>query len=44
MYEHKKIIYVELPSKDIQATKDFLSQVFGRPFQDFGPEYLVFSN
>ena len=44
MNEHEKINYVEFPAKNIQATKDFFAQVFGWSFQDFGPEYSVFSN
>lgn len=44
MNEHEKINYVELPSKNLKATKDFFSQAFGWSFQDFGPEYSAFSN
>ena len=44
MNEHEKINYVEFPSKDIQATKEFFIQVFGWSLQDFGPEYSAFSN
>jgi len=44
MNEHENINYVEFPSQDIQATKDFFSQAFGWSFQDFGPEYSAFSN
>ena len=44
MNEHEKINYVEFPSKNVQATKEFFSQVFGWSFQDFGPEYSAFSN
>ena len=44
MNEHEKINYVELPAKDLPATKDFFSQVFGWSFQDFGPEYSAFTN
>jgi len=44
MNEHEKINYVEFPSKDIQATKNFFGQAFGWSFQDFGPEYSAFSN
>ena len=44
MNEHEKINYVEFPSKDIQATKDFFNNAFGWSFQDFGPEYSAFSN
>ena len=44
MNEHEKINYVEFPSKNLQATKDFFSQVFGWSFEDVGPEYSAFSN
>ena len=44
MNEHEKINYIELPARDLCATKDFFSQVFGWSFQDFGPEYAAFSN
>lgn len=44
MNEHEKINYIELPAKDIQATKDFFTQVFAWKFEDFGPEYSAFSN
>ncbi len=44
MNEHEKINYVEFPAKDIQATKEFFTQVFGWSFQDYGPEYTAFFN
>lgn len=44
MNKHEKINYVELPSKDLPATKDFFSQVFDWSFQDFGSEYAAFLN
>ncbi len=44
MNEHEKINYVEFPARDIQATKKFFSNVFGWEFQDFGSEYIAFSN
>jgi hypothetical protein len=44
MNEHEKINYVELPAKDLNATKEFFTRVFGWSFQDFGPEYSAFSN
>lgn len=43
MNEHEKINYVELPARDIQATKAFFTQVFGWSFEDFSPEYTAFS-
>lgn len=44
MNEHEKINYIELPAKDIAATKAFFTQVFGWEFQDYGPEYTAFSD
>lgn len=44
MNEHEKINYVEFPAKDIQATRIFFTQVFGWSFQDFGPDYIAFSD
>ena len=44
MNEHEKINYIELPAKNLPATKDFFTQVFGWSFQDFGPEYSAFSD
>lgn len=41
---HEQINYIELPARNIQATKKFFSQVFGWEFQDFGPDYTAFSN
>ncbi len=43
MNEHEKINYVEMPSKNLPATKAFFEQVFGWSFQDFGCEYASFS-
>ena len=44
MGEHEKINYVEFPAKDIQAAKNFFSDVFDWKFEDYGPEYTAFSN
>ncbi len=44
MNKHEKIDYVELPSRDLDATKSFFSEVFGWSFQDYGPEYTSFSD
>jgi len=37
------ISYVEFPSKDLEATKKFFSDVFGWVFTDFGNEYTSFA-
>ncbi len=44
MNEHEKINYVEIPAKDIEATKGFFAAAFGWSFVDYGPEYTAFSN
>lgn len=42
--DNNKISYVEFPSKDIDATKEFFSKAFNWTFTDFGPEYTAFAN
>ena len=44
MNQHEKINYVELPAKDLAATKAFFESVFGWSFTDYGPEYTAFEN
>jgi len=41
---HEKINYVELPAKDLAATKAFFESVFGWSFTDYGPDYTAFEN
>lgn len=41
---HETINYVEFPSRDIEETKRFFGTVFGWDFQDFGPDYVAFSD
>ncbi len=41
---HLEIDYVELASRDIGATKAFLTKAFGWTFTDYGPEYQAFAN
>ena len=41
MSNHEKINYLEFPSKNIQQTKDFFSNVFNWTFQDYGPDYVA---
>ena len=41
---HEKINYVELPAKDLPATKAFFQSVFGWSFVDYGPDYTAFSD
>ncbi len=44
MNKHEKISYVELPSTNIEETRKFFTQVFGWSFQEFGSEYIAFSD
>ena len=44
MNKHEKINYIELPAKDLVATKAFFTQVFSWTFEDYGPEYIAFSD
>ncbi|KZZ46613.1 MAG: VOC family protein [Saccharospirillaceae bacterium] len=43
MNEHEKINYVEFPTCDMRATRNFFVDAFGWQFQDFGPDYMAFS-
>src|SRR5690606_13729782 len=36
-----KINYVEIPSRDLEATKMFFASAFGWSFVDYGPEYVA---
>lgn len=38
------IDYIEMPSTDLNATKDFFSQLLGWSFQDYGPDYSSFDD
>ena len=44
MPKHETINYVELPSKDLAATKQFFATVFGWKFTDYGPDYMSFES
>jgi len=44
MNQHEKINYVELPAKNIEATKRFFEKALAWKFVDYGPEYTAFSN
>jgi uncharacterized protein len=45
---HKSLLntidYIEMPSKDLTATRHFFTQLFGWPFQDYGPDYCAFDD
>jgi predicted enzyme related to lactoylglutathione lyase len=38
------IDYIEMPSNDLGATKDFFAKLLGWSFQDYGPEYSSFDD
>ncbi len=42
MSAQNHINYLEIPTKDISASKTFFSQVFAWSFKDYGPEYTAF--
>ena len=44
MSNHEKIDYIEFPSKDLEKTKAFFTEVFGWTFVDYGPDYCSFEN
>jgi uncharacterized protein len=44
MPSHEKINYVELPARDLAATKKFFESAFGWTFVDYGPDYTAFDN
>jgi predicted enzyme related to lactoylglutathione lyase len=44
LQQHEKINYLELPAKNIEATRIFFNSVFDWEFVDYGPEYTAFSN
>lgn len=39
-----RIDYVELPATDMSAMKAFYGTAFGWQFEDWGPDYMAFSN
>jgi predicted enzyme related to lactoylglutathione lyase len=44
MEKHNKINYIEFPARDLDATKAFFTKTFGWSFEDYGSEYLSFTN
>ncbi|WP_417502461.1 VOC family protein [Marinobacter sp.] len=44
MKETGKINYVEIPARDIAATKRFFGDAFGWTFVDYGPDYVAIEN
>jgi len=44
MKETGKINYLEMPSRDLDATKQFFGSAFGWSFVDYGPDYVAIEN
>lgn len=44
MSQTGKINYIELPSRNIAATKRFFSEAFDWSFVDYGPDYVAIQN
>jgi uncharacterized protein len=44
MKETGKINYLEIPSRDLEQTKQFFSSAFDWSFVDYGPEYIAIEN
>jgi uncharacterized protein len=40
----KRINYVEIPTTDPQATRDFFGALYGWTFQDYGDDYVSFND
>jgi predicted enzyme related to lactoylglutathione lyase len=38
------ITYLEIPSTDVAASKQFYGSLFGWTFEDWGPEYAAFAD
>lgn len=44
MQSHHQINYIEIPSKNIEVSKKFFSEVFGWTFVDYGSDYTSFGD
>ena len=40
----KTIDYIEMPSRDLGATREFFAALFGWSFEDYGPDYIAFDD
>jgi predicted enzyme related to lactoylglutathione lyase len=40
MNPHETINYIELPARDLEATKAFFNELFGWTFTNYGPDYM----
>jgi predicted enzyme related to lactoylglutathione lyase len=41
---HEKLNYVEYSANDLPATRAFFEAAFGWSFEDYGPDYIAFSD
>ncbi|MEO0984257.1 MAG: VOC family protein [Cyanobacteria bacterium J06639_14] len=39
-----KVDYIEIPTRDIQASKAFFAELFGWQFEDYGADYTSFDD
>jgi uncharacterized protein len=44
MPANNSINYVELPARDIEATKQFFTAAFDWGFEDYGPDYVAITD
>ena len=44
MNDHEKINYVEFPCLDLTKTKEFFATAFAWKFEDYGPDYIAFTD
>ena len=44
MSTDRKIDYIELPARDLDAVEHFYGEAFGWTFTDYGPDYRAFSD
>ena len=44
MNPHEKIDYIEFQTRNLSATRDFFSEAFGWQFEEYGEDYIGFSN
>jgi len=42
--KHEQIDYIEFPAADLNAAKNFFGAVFGWSFEEFGDDYMAFSD
>ena len=43
-FSEKQVNYIEIPAKDLGATKEFFGRLFDWKFVDYGDEYVAFND